>query len=48
MSEVRKSGDDGVRRRRDKEWRKGKVPLTIVIPAELHFQEKESLDLFRF
>ena len=31
-----------------KEWRKGKVPLTIVIPAELHFQEKESLDLFRF
>ncbi|MGC8617285.1 MAG: diphthine synthase [Thermoplasmata archaeon] len=30
-----------------KEWSKGKVPFTIVIPAELHFQEKESLDLFR-
>ena len=24
-----------------------KVPLTIVIPSELHFQEKEALDLFR-
>ncbi|MEM0133768.1 MAG: diphthine synthase [Thermoplasmatales archaeon] len=29
------------------EWRKGKIPFTIVIPSDLHFQEKESLDLFR-
>ncbi|MCL6003620.1 MAG: diphthine synthase [Candidatus Thermoplasmatota archaeon] len=28
------------------EWKGGTVPFTIVIPAELHFQEKEALDLF--
>ena len=30
-----------------KEWKNGKVPFTIVVPAKLHFQEREALDLFR-
>jgi diphthine synthase len=30
-----------------KEWKEGKPPLTIIITAELHFQEKEALDLFK-
>lgn len=30
-----------------KEWKGGSAPLTIIIPADLHFQEKEVLDLFR-
>lgn len=30
-----------------KNWTSGKTPFTIVVPAELHFQERESLELFR-
>ncbi len=30
-----------------KKWNEGDVPFTIVVPGELHFQEKEALELFR-
>lgn len=28
-------------------WKDGGVPLTLVVPGELHFQEREALELFR-
>ncbi|MCL5873909.1 MAG: diphthine synthase [Candidatus Thermoplasmatota archaeon] len=28
-------------------WKDGEAPFTIVVPGELHFQEKEALDLFK-
>jgi len=32
---------------RVRKWVGVRVPYTLVVPAELHFQEKESLELFR-
>ncbi len=28
-------------------WKEGKIPYTIIVPANLHFQEADALDLFR-
>lgn len=30
-----------------KSWKDGRTPFTIVVPSQLHFQEKEGLELFR-
>jgi diphthine synthase len=32
---------------RVRKWAEGGIPYTLIVPAELHFQEKESLELFR-
>lgn len=32
---------------RIRKWNEGEPPFTIIIPAELHFQEKEAVELFR-